>query len=185
MKNKENPAPEAMSGKLTPNEIKNKEFKKTMLGYTPQEVVDFLDSVAKVWEKVQKNEKELLARIESLQATIKTWESREQELEKVREIAVHDAESIRKEAVNEAERIFLEVEERANGIRTKTEQWLETVIAKVEEAERQKNNFMKAFRSALDSHYELLRNEEAEAESMGAKLNHFLKTEIGTSQQPM
>lgn len=167
----------ALSSKLSPNEIKNKEFKRTMWGYSPKEVIEFLDTTAKTWEKVQKHEKELLAKIEQLKEEIKSWQLREHQIAKIHEKALKDAEQIRMEATNQAENIFKEVEERANQVRVKTEEWLANVIAEVEETERQKANFMNAFKSALDSHYALI-EEDKEAGSLGSKLNHFLKAEV-------
>jgi cell division initiation protein len=169
---------EALSLKLNPTEIKNKEFKKTVLGYSPQEVVEFLDATAKAWERVQKNEKELVEQIEKLKAQVKSWEDRESELNKLREMALNDADTIRKEAIREAEKMFKQVEERAINIKAKTEEWLTKVIAEVEETEKQKASFLNAFRSALDSHYELLKVEEKTSEPLGAKLNQFLKTSL-------
>jgi DivIVA domain-containing protein len=88
---------------------------------------------------------------------------------------VADGQAMREQARVEAEKIFAEVEERANQIRRKTEEWLEEVIAEVEETQRQKLSFMTAFKSALDSHYELLERQPAEDQPIGARLNHLLK----------
>lgn len=174
---------EALSVKLTPNEIKNKEFKRTMWGYSPKEVIEFLELTAKTWEKVQKNEKDLLQKIDSLKEEIKAWELRETQIARIHEKALKDAEQIRLEATDQAEKIFKEVEDRANQVRIKTEDWLANVIAEIEETERQKSNFITAFKSALDSHLALIQ-EEKEAESLGSKLNQFLKSGISQKETP-
>ena len=75
----------------------------------------------------------------------------------------------------EAEKMLAETEEKAGSIRKRTEGWLEEVIAKVEETQRQKKNFLTAFRSSLDSHYELIKSEEEEAEPLTAKLSDVLR----------
>lgn len=167
--------PEALSLKLTPTEIKNKEFRKTVLGYSPQEVVEFLDATAKAWERVQRHEKVLLGNIEKLKDKIKAWEDREGELNHLREIALHDADEIRKEALREAEKMFLQVEEKAAAVKARTEEWLVKVIAEVEDTEKQRANFVNAFKAALDSHYQLL-DVKNKNEPLGTKLNRFLKT---------
>lgn len=174
--------PQSFAQKLTPNEIKNKEFSKAMLGYNPKEVVEFLDATAKAWEKVQKNEKDLLDRIQSLNEEMLKWKGREGEMEKLKERAVQEAESIRDEARSQAQKLFAEVEEKANSIRAKTEEWLETVIAEVSETERQKLNFMTAFKSALDSHYALIQADQEEKEPLTAKLSHLLKNHFQGSR---
>jgi len=173
----------SVSESLTPVEIKNKEFGRAMLGYNPKEVVDFLDHTAKTWEKVQKHEKELLDKIHTLQEEVVRWKGREADVEKVKERAHQEAAAIKDEATKEAAKHFAAVEERANTIRLKTEEWLENVIAQVTETERQKNNFMTAFKSALDSHYALLRTEQEEGEPLSTKLNHFLKNTLADNSR--
>ena len=173
----------SVSDALTPVEIKNKEFARAMLGYNPKEVVDFLDLTAKTWEKVQKHEKELLDKIHTLQEEVIRWKGRESEAEKVKERAHQEAAAIKEEATKEASKHFMLVEERASAIRLKTEEWLESVIAQVTETERQKNNFMTAFKSALDSHYELLKTEQEEGEPLSTKLHHFLKDTLSENSR--
>ena len=134
-----------------------------MLGYSPEEVVGFLDHVAKTIEKVQKKEKELLSHVEKLNSQLKQWESKESEVKKVQQAAI-----------SEAERIISEAEARAQEVRNNTEQWLSTVLQEVEALERRKADFITAFRSALDSHYEILKTEEAGIEPIGTKLTKYL-----------
>lgn len=169
---------EQISAEISPNEIKNKEFKKIMLGYSPEQVVEFLDKVSKIWERVQKQEKSLLKRIDDLEYTIAEYQAKEDEVKQIREMAQSDAEIIRKEAGSEGERILKEVEERANGIKVKTEEWLCEVIARLEETEKRKENFMRAFRSALDSHYEILQKEQDAKEPISLQLDQFLKSNL-------
>lgn len=168
----------SISEEINPNEIKNKEFKKVMLGYAPEQVVEFLEKISKVWEKVQKNEKELIRKIDDLETLISEYQAKEDEVRQIRDMAQSDAEAIRKEAGKEAERILQEVEGRADNIKAKTEEWLAEVIAKVEETEKRKANFMRAFRSALDSHYELLKQEQEGAEPISIQLDQFLKSNL-------
>lgn len=158
-----------VSDELSPLEIKNKEFKKTMLGYSPEEVIGFLDGVAKLWEKVQKNERELIHRIERLEQTIQAWQARESDLEKIRE-------EVLKQAAEQAKQLLADSEQRAQVIREGTETWLAEVLQEVEEVERRKNNFITAFRSALDSHYEILKMDQTNQEPIAVKLSSFLKT---------
>ncbi len=170
---------QAVSDEISPNEIKNKDFKKIMWGYAPEQVVEFLEQVSKAWERVQKQEKEIIKRMSELENTINHFQAKEDEVAQIREMAQSDADAIRKEAGKEAERILKEVEGRADNIKAKTEEWLAEVIAKVEETERRKENFMRAFRSALDSHYELLQKEQKDSsEPISLQLDQFLKTNL-------
>lgn len=168
---------EAVSQKLAPTEIRGREFKKVAWGYSPREVVEFLDSLAKTWEKVQKQEKELQDKIRSLNDELTRWKNKEHEIAKLKERALQEGQQIREEASAEATRQLAEVEERANGIRGRTEEWLESVIQEVEETQRQKASFMTAFKAALDSHYELIKTEENDPEPLAAKLSQFLRAQ--------
>ncbi|NBX81655.1 DivIVA domain-containing protein [bacterium] len=154
----------ATSFDLSPAEIKNKDFKKIMLGYSPEEVVGFLDKVAKLWEKVQKREKDLVAVIETLDREIQDWKSKEAELEVIKE-----------KAREEAKKIIGQSEEQAATVRLETEKWLATVLEEVETVEKRKANFLMAFKSALDSHYEILNQEQDAQEPLTSKLQEYLK----------
>lgn len=161
--------------KLSPVEVRTKEFRRVMLGYDPKEVVDFLEVIAKSWEKMQKQEKELLEKIQSLNDEVIRWRGKENEIQKQRERLQAEATDIRTRAEQEAQKIYAEVEQKAAEVRDKTEAWLEKVLTEVEETERRRNNFVNAFRSALDSHYELLKKEDAPWEPLSQHLGNLLK----------
>lgn len=177
----ENKNLESLSEKISPTELKNKEFKKVMRGYCPEDVVAFLEQTAKAWTQVQKREKELIQKIESLNAEISHWRQRETEITKIRQEALKEAEQIKEAGAKDAEKLLQQVEEKAQEIRIKTEEWLAEVINKVQETERQKNNFMTAFKSALDSHYELIKNDQELSEPLTHQLNSFLKSVMQSS----
>lgn len=165
---------EALCDQLTPVEIKNKEFKRTMWGYSPAEVVDFLDRTAKVWEKVQRREKEVLEKIKFLEDELVKWKGRESEIANQAQQATTEAQKIRDEAVKEAEALLSEVNTKADEIRQRTEEWLVNVISEVEETERKRDSFVAAFRSALDQHYALLNGGDG-LRPLEADLEKFLQ----------
>ncbi len=164
------------STKISPSDIKGHDFSKTVWGFSVSEVSEFLNNVSQHWDKFQKTEKELNDKVRELTDEVMRWRGREVELEKMRERAVQDAQITRDKAQVEAQKLLSEVEAKAESIRVRTEEWLEQVIQEVSETERQKNNFMAAFKSALDSHYELLKSEEVDREPLAGKLHHLLKS---------
>lgn len=170
----------APTQKLSPVEVRTKEFRRVMLGYDPKEVVDFLEVIAKSYEKMQKQEKELLEKIQSLNDEVIRWRGKENEIQKQRERLQAEASDIRGRAEAEAQKIYAEVEQKAGEVRNKTEAWLEKVLEEVEETERRRNNFVSAFRSALDSHYELLKKEDAPWEPLSQHLGSLLKAAPST-----
>jgi len=172
---------ESLSNRISPDELKTKEFKKVMMGYSPEEVVAFLDQTAKTWIQVQKRERDLIQKIELLNTEISQWKKREEEIVKIKQDAIQEAQQIRELGAKDAEKLLRQVEEKAQDIRVKTEEWLAEVINKVQETERQKNNFMTAFKSALDSHYDLIKNDQELAEPLTHQLDSFLKTVMQSS----
>jgi len=174
----ENKDSELSSRKLSPSDIKSKEFNKGFRGYDTREVAEFLDLLAKALEKAHREEKSLQKKLAALTEELNKWKARENELVQVREKAVADAEEIRNQASKEAARLLQDVDERAATIRSSTENWLEEVIQRLEETQRQKHSFLTALRSSLDSHYELLKTEGSEAAPLGAQLTEFLQARL-------
>jgi cell division initiation protein len=166
---------EALSEKINPVEIKNREFKKSVWGYAPQEVVDFLDATAKAWERVQKQEKDLLEKVKTLTDEVLMWRKREQEFEAQKVRAEQDAKGIKEKAEEESRLILQEVNQRAEEIRGRTEEWLADVIKEVEETERRRDSFVSAFRAALDQHYALLERNPEATKPLETYLEHFLR----------
>ena len=171
----------SVSFSISPQEIKNKEFRRSAFGYAPREVVLFLDQIARTWERVQKTERDLRERVSILEGELDAWKGKEAELlEKARGV---DQEIRRKvhEADREAQKAFEEIEHRAEEVRKKTEAWLEGLIQEINETEKQKTSFLTALRLALDSHYSLIHEETSVGVPLAERLNQFLKGFPGTA----
>ena len=168
---------------LSPTAIKTKEFGKSMRGYAPREVNEYMDEIVRSWELMQARERELRDKVSELELELARWKEREREVDEVGERARKDADAVREKASHEASRMMRDVEEKAEGIRRRTEEWLETVISTVEETERQKANFVTAFKSSLDSHYELLKEEGTEAEGLSSRLTAYLRSQQAESAE--
>ena len=166
---------------LNSTDIKNQEFKKVMRGYDPRAVAEFLDQVATHLDNVHRNEKRLTKELESANRHLLQWESRQDEVTAMKEAAAKEANAIREEASKEAARMIQEVEEKASEIRKNTEEWLAKLISGLEETQRRKESFIKAFKASLDSHYELLEADQAHAESLDSQLSTLLQQQMGAS----
>ncbi len=164
----------AISETLDPLQIKNKEFKKVVLGYCCKDVIEFLDKVARTWDEVRKNEKILVKKIEELNTEIDNWKKREKEIEEINNKAKEEAKTIIDEAHIEAEKILKNVEEKASGIRRLIEEWLMKIIGELEETQRKKRDFVIALKSSLDSHYRIL-EESSNEKPLTEELVDFLK----------
>ncbi len=175
---------ETLSDALTPNEVKNKEFKRSVFGYSPHQVVEFLDTVSKAWERVQRREKELIEEIRVLNEDIDTLHKGEAEIEHAKLRALEEAERIPEQGREDAGKYFNEVKNRSEEIRGKTEEWLTSLITQVEETERRRNSFLTAFKAALDQHYELLNTDLEKNRGLENQLTHFLSAMDSREELP-
>lgn len=166
---------QAVTPKFSAAEIRARGFKKGVFGYAGEEVDQFLDQVAKQVDRAQRTERELQEKVQALQEEVLRFRAREAEIQKTREKVQAELEVQRAQTVEECQKLLAESEAKAQAVRERTEEWLAQVLERIEETERRKSSFLTAFRSALDSHYELLRKEEEELEPLGSELSKHLR----------
>lgn len=160
---------ESLSVQVTPIQIRTREFNKSLWGFTPKEVAEFLDDLAKQWEAKQAEERRLLNKIKLLEEDLKEWKDRGDKLIQLREGAKLKAQEIEAQATKDATQFLKKVQDRAEQIRQKTEEWLERVIAEVEKTESRKRQLVGALKSTLDEHYAIL-SDEVSLPSLGMDL---------------
>jgi len=99
--------------KLTPLDIRHKEFSRGMRGYSDTEVDEFLDLVADELERVIKENLDLNERVEALQQQIAHYRSIEATLQKTLLSAQQSAEDMRASAQKEAQLVLRDAEVKA------------------------------------------------------------------------
>jgi cell division initiation protein len=99
--------------KLSPMEIRHKEFHRGMRGYADAEVDEFLDAVADEFERVEKENAGLQERIEALQQQLEHFHGMEGTLQKTLVSAQQTAEDLRAGAQKEAQLILRDAEVKA------------------------------------------------------------------------
>ena len=99
--------------KLTPLDIRHKEFKRGMRGYVDGEVDEFLDEVADEFERLFKENIELTERGEALQEKIDQYRNLEETLQNTLVAARRSAEELRANAQKEAQLMLSEAELKA------------------------------------------------------------------------
>lgn len=159
---------------LTPLDVRKKkgDFRRTVRGYDPELVDDFLDMVAERLEELVKQNVALSERGEHLQEQVASFREREKALNEALVTAQQlrseaqvqadkEVELIRREAQGEAERIV------AEGQRSFRE-----LAREIESLQARKLQFIRAFRGMLDRHLAELDVEEVRAlepaEDLGA-----------------
>jgi cell division initiation protein len=161
--------------RLSGPEVRSRTFRKALFGYGVEEVDAFLEHVARVIDRAARHERDLTERLQALEEEVRRFRAREAELTRLREEAEAESARVRQDAEEHAQRILREAEKGAQLVRGKAEEWLASLFERVEETERRRTSFFTAFRSALDSHYELLRKDEAATVPLKTELMQFLR----------
>jgi cell division initiation protein len=99
--------------KLTPLDVRHKEFKRGMRGYADDEVDEFLDEVADEFERIFKENIDLSERVEGLEERIAHYHMLEETLQKTLVSAQQSAEELKANATKEAQLILRDAELKA------------------------------------------------------------------------
>ncbi len=99
--------------KLTPLDVRHKEFKRGMRGYADDEVDEFLDEVADEFERIFKENIDLSERVEGLEERIAHYRMLEETLQKTLVSAQQSAEELKANATKEAQLILRDAELKA------------------------------------------------------------------------
>ncbi|MFA5577668.1 MAG: DivIVA domain-containing protein [Tissierellaceae bacterium] len=95
---------------ITPLDIQNKEFKKTLWGYKTQEVDSYLDSINEDYEKLYKENIELKDKIGILTDQIRQYNNLEETLKSTLVVAQSTADEVTSSARKKAELIIEDAE---------------------------------------------------------------------------
>lgn len=102
--------------KITPVEITNKEFKRTMRGYSTDEVDEFLDEVVEDFEALYRENASLKDKLESFNEKIEHYSSLEKTLQSTLVLAQNTADATKLQAEKEAQHIIESAKEKAQAI---------------------------------------------------------------------
>jgi cell division initiation protein len=152
---------------LTPLEITQREFRRLLRGYDPDEVRHFMENVADEVANLQKDLAARVARIGELEERVKTLEAQEESLRNTLVTAQRMTEEIKANAKREADLIIREAEGRAQRVTAEAEAHAKEVAADAEaqvaeaqqeilDLRRQRDTFAATLRSHIQAHLDLL-----------------------------
>ena len=147
---------------LTPLDVRKKrgDFKKSMRGYEPQEVDIFIDLVAERMEELVKETIWLRERAERLQAQVDAQSSRERAVQDALVTAQELREEMREQSRREAEVARREAEVEVRKVLAEADRRVEERRAALEELERKRARFLRAFRVLLERELDVVMVEE-------------------------
>jgi cell division initiation protein len=155
--------------KLTPLDIRHKEFKRGMRGYTDVEVDEFLDEVADEFERLFKENIDLNERVETLLEKVSQYRRIEETLQKTLVSAQASAEELKQNATKEAQLVLRDAELKARQLVNDSyseKQSIEQEIARLKNAEK---DFRFKFRQLLDGYRKHLEEPAPPAAADGAR----------------
>ncbi len=140
--------------KLTPMDINNKEFKRGLRGYNPEEVDEFLDEVVENYEELYKDNSKLREKVTSLTEQIEHYSKIESTIQNTLVLAQNAADQAKSSAEKEAELVVKNANETAQRIVDKAHA---DVIQINDEYDRVKQEFIKfraKFRNFINTQLE-------------------------------
>jgi len=162
--------------KLTPLDIRHKEFKRGMRGYADVEVDEFLDEVADEFERLFKDNIDLGERVEALESQVSGYKRIEETLQKTLVSAQASADELRQNSAKGAQLILHEAELKGRELVNEAyseRQSIEQSMAKLKSAEQ---DFRFKFRQLLEGYIKHL--EEAPASVVMAPAEGMAQAEF-------
>ncbi len=161
---------------LTPLDVRNKrgDFKKLMRGYDPKEVDVFLEIAAERLEELVRENIVLREHSESLERQVGAQSGREQAVQEalvtaqelsadIQSQAQREADHLVHESEAEARRLAAEAEANVRNLLRDAERRLELGRDALEEMERRRTRFLKAFRQLLERELDVVDVEDERA----------------------
>ena len=147
---------------LTPLDIENKRFTRTLKGYNVDEVDDFLDQLTLEYEKLYRENAEYKDKIDEFEKNLEHYKNVEHTLQNTLVMAQATAEDIKSMAQKQAEQIIREAQSEAR-------QAVENIIKeefeirrRTEELKRQFDVYKAKMEALLISQLELLKSDNEE-----------------------
>jgi cell division initiation protein len=148
---------------LTPLDIHNKEFKRSLRGYNEDDVNEFLDQVIKDYEVIIRENKELQNQIANLQERLDHFQNIEESLSKTIIVAQEAADEVKGNSKKEAQLTIREAEKNADRIINEALIKSSKVAFEIEELKKQASIFRTRFRTLLEAQLELINNDSWES----------------------
>ena len=145
---------------LTPLDIHNQEFKRSLRGYDVDEVDEFLDEIIRDFEYLYKENLELKETIQKRDEEVNRYQELEQTLQETLVLAQQNGEEIKQNAKKEAELIIWEAQKRAEQILAKAEAETLTATEMLEKMHGLEKQLYVKMKSFLTSQLEFLEEYE-------------------------
>lgn len=155
--------------KLTPLEIRRKEFSRSMRGYKDIEVDEFLDDIVDEFERLFNENIDFRERLEAMEEKVEQYRNIEETLKKTLVSAQQQAEELKHNAKKESDLILRDAELKARSIlndsyaeRQKIQRSVQALKQKQEELRYQLRSVLESYMNILDQDGAVMTGELAE-----------------------
>ena len=159
--------------KITPLEIKSREFGKSFRGYDTFEVDTFLDSLASEVEELVRENSLLKEKTKSLEEKLGEYRKIENSFQEMLLITQKSTEEIKKNAEKEADLVIREAEVKADKMLEETHQRLSELRKEIVDLKSMKRSYILKLKSTLQAQQQLL--EELEKEDISSNKLRFAR----------
>lgn len=150
---------------VTPLEIQNQEFKKSLKGFNREEVKHYLYLISEEFESLLEQNRQLSQELAVLRSRVKDMEDRDRILKDTLITAQRIKEEIRQNATKDGELIIREGQLKAEMLYEDAKKQVDQVARQIMELRRTRNDIL------------------AEVEMMVARFSHFVEVERGLAQE--
>ncbi|EEG76479.1 DivIVA family protein [Dethiobacter alkaliphilus AHT 1] len=145
---------------LTPIDIQNKEFSRSMRGLSASEVDEFLERVAKDFEELIKENISAKEQMSQLKEKLSHYHKLEETLHNAIVVAQETAEEVKRNASKEADLIRREAEKDANRMLDEARYKASRILADQDEVYKQAQIYKMRFRSLVEAQLAALEMED-------------------------
>jgi cell division initiation protein len=154
---------------ITPVDVHNKEFRRSLWGFNEDEVDEFLDELGADYEAVIRERDALREQVESLRQQLMQYKELEDNLQRALVVAQSTAEEVRQSARKESELTIQEAQARAQRILEEAQAKIRALENDQRELEREINVYRARVRSLLQSTMDLIDNFPTRERGAGAE----------------
>lgn len=148
--------------RITAIDIDNKEFKKTIRGYSTEEVDEFLEVVAEDYEKLYKEHSIYKEKISVYEEKIDHYKKIEETIQNTLLLAQNASEEVKKSAQKESDLILKNANDSAKRILDKANNDVLKINDEYERVKAEFNKFRTKFRNFMNSQVEMFQSLERE-----------------------
>jgi cell division initiation protein len=141
---------------LTPVDIHNKDFRRSLWGFNEDEVDEFLDQVVQDYEAVLRERDGLREQVDGLTRQLVQYKELEENLQRALVVAQSTAEEVRGAARKEAELLIQEAQAKAQRMIEEAQTRVKTLENDFRELERELQVYRSRVRAMLQSQLDLL-----------------------------